>query len=80
MRKIAKTLFGETNLSRRQFLVRSAATSSGVIFGIAMGPTLFAAKGAAAAAVGGKGFTPAIFFTMESSGRIRFGDGMTGEE
>ncbi|MDJ0949374.1 MAG: molybdopterin-dependent oxidoreductase [Alphaproteobacteria bacterium] len=68
MADLAKTLFEGANLSRRQFLVRSAATGSGALFGIAMGPTLFA-QGEAAAAVAGKSFTPAVWFTMEQSGR-----------
>ncbi|RMD81537.1 MAG: twin-arginine translocation signal domain-containing protein, partial [Candidatus Dadabacteria bacterium] len=68
MASVGKSLFEGANLSRRQFLVRSAATGSGVVLGIAMGPTLFAEKGAAAA-VGGRSFTPSIWFTIEQSGR-----------
>jgi len=68
MAERANPLFADTRLSRRQFLVRSAATGSGVMLGIAMGPTLFGAKGAAAA-TGGSTFTPSVWFTMEQSGR-----------
>ncbi len=68
MVKLSSSLFEGEKLSRRQFIVRSAVTSSGVVFGIAMGPTLFAAKDAAAA-VGGQSFTPSVWFSMEQSGR-----------
>jgi isoquinoline 1-oxidoreductase len=56
-------------MTRREFLVRSTATSAGVMLGIAFGPGLLGTVAPAAAAEGMESFTPSIWFTMTPDGK-----------
>ncbi len=60
---------GEQGLSRREFLVRSATTSAGVMLGIAFGPGLGGTVAPAEAAEGMDSFTPSIWFTITPDGK-----------
>jgi isoquinoline 1-oxidoreductase len=55
------------NITRREFLVRSAATAAGTFFSIGL-PGL-ASVGSAQAAMGPAGFTPSIWFTITPDGK-----------
>jgi len=67
MTAIDKKVLGDSGLSRRDFLIRSAVTTSGAVLAIGLGPTL-TGPGAAQAA-GTPAFTPSIWFTMLPSGQ-----------
>lgn len=54
-------------LSRRDFLIRSAVTTSGAVLAIGFGPALTGPSAAQAAAT--PAFTPSIWFTMLPSGK-----------
>jgi isoquinoline 1-oxidoreductase beta subunit len=56
-------------LTRREFLVRSAATGAGVMLGIAFGPGPLGPLTAADAQEGMDSFTPSIWFTMTPDGK-----------
>src|SRR5690242_15370820 len=55
------------NVSRREFLVRSAATAAGTFFSIGL-PSLMS-SGSAQAAMNANGFTPSIWFTITPDGK-----------
>src|SRR5262252_8402274 len=55
------------NITRREFLVRSAATAAGAFLSIGL-PGL-ASTGPAQAAMGPAGFTPSIWFTITPDGK-----------
>ncbi len=59
----------ERGLTRREFLVRSATTSAGVMLGIAFGPELLGTVAPAGAAEGMDSFTPSIWFTITPDGK-----------
>jgi isoquinoline 1-oxidoreductase len=56
-------------MSRREFLVRSAAGSAGVMLGIAFGPGLPGTVAPAGAQEGTDSFTPSIWFTITPDGK-----------
>src|SRR5690242_2460906 len=56
-----------SNVSRREFLVRSAATAAGTFFSIGL-PALIE-SGSAHAAMNASGFTPSIWFTITPDGK-----------
>lgn len=66
MPNTATTETAPGGLSRRQFLIRSSATASGVMLGIAFSPVLD--KIGAAEAAGGGNFRPSIWFTITPDG------------
>src|SRR5690349_9912060 len=55
------------NVSRREFLVRSAATAAGTFFSIGL-PSLMSSD-SAQAAMNANGFTPSIWFTITPDGK-----------
>ena len=57
----------DTGVSRRDFMIRSAATAAGGVLAIGFGPMLAGPKAAHAAAT--PAFTPSIWFTMLPSGQ-----------
>jgi isoquinoline 1-oxidoreductase beta subunit len=67
MNSITKAGNSGGELSRRDFLIRSVATTSGAALAIAFGPTLSGPS--AAEAAGTPTFTPSIWFTMLPSGQ-----------
>ena len=62
-----KTVATGGHLSRRDFLIRSAVTTSGAVLAIGFGPALTGPSAAQAAAT--PAFTPSIWFTMLPSGQ-----------
>jgi isoquinoline 1-oxidoreductase len=67
MTTIEKPVSADSGLSRRDFLIRSAVTTSGAVLAISLGPTLTGPS--AAMAAGTPAFTPSIWFTMLPSGQ-----------